>query len=157
LTALWFRKSKRDQRSLFVQPKLAELSGYPAEWNALAVSEVARTGEFTMAWQGTVHTPVIDLAAGDYELVVEHRGTPLAGQYPIANVQVVGGPDGALKMLDERFTSEGTARVYRSRPFHVQDKTAARISIAFLNDLGNGIEDRNLFLRGVYVLRGGSR
>ena len=105
-----------------------------------------RAGLAHLPCNGYIATPIQVKAAGRYTLEVFAGGTPAKGEYPIVEVRIDG------QLIGRIHTTGFNCRPY---PVTAEFSPAGRheLRLAFVNDLCEGGEDRNLCLEKVVCYR----
>lgn len=114
---------------------------------------MAASGDFLMAWNGTVSSPPGLLNRGVYVLQVEAHGQPALGENPEMAVEVsITGDGGERRVIAVDVFSVGEqTSIYTSSPFELDSQATMVVSISFCNDHGAPDGDRNLFIRRIWI------
>ena len=98
----------------------------------------------TFATVGSASAEIDFPETGVYVIGIVARGTPCDGVYPVARVSID----------DRLFGTIGVGRDWSTTTtFATVEKGRHQVSVAFVNDGGNGGEDRNLYVDKVLVAR----
>lgn len=107
------------------------------EWRGTADDGISRYRQGAMYWTGAIHG-VLRAPDGPAAVIIEASGEPSGGVYPYMVVEMDG------EEIGEALVDSGDMKEYS---FKASSPPGAKvISVRFMNDGGNGREDRNLYI-----------